>query len=115
MPTPPTPAWYEPLATGMRLPIFNVAFWPSDERSCGFSRMRVLLSLNRKFAVAAGMVTRKFVAFRLANWLRLICPVVPVVGVVAGVVVPLVVAEVLVLQFAPLTLHCRATETLAGG
>ncbi len=35
-----------PVATGTRSPIFNVAFCPSTERSCGRCRMVVLLSVN---------------------------------------------------------------------
>ena len=33
---PPMPGWNEPVAMGTRSPIFNVAFWPSTERICGF-------------------------------------------------------------------------------
>src|SRR6516162_10959048 len=74
MPTPPIPGWKDPVATGMRCPIFREAFWPSSARICGCWRILVLLSLYRKLAVAGGMVTWKFVAFRCAKLLRLITP-----------------------------------------
>src|SRR5215472_10236170 len=106
IPTPPIPGWKDPVATGTRSPIFSEAFCPSEARIWGFWMMRVLASLNRKFAVAPGMVTVKFVAWMLARSFRLIWLGVPVV--VPEVGVPLVVGVVLVAEL-------NATDALAGG
>src|SRR6266478_3525187 len=99
------PGWNDPVATGTRSPIFNVAFCPSRARICGFWMILVLESLNNAVAVAGGIVTWKSVAFRLAMVFRLI----PVVEDVVELVV-----EVLVVLLVVLTLFCSATVTLVG-
>src|SRR6516225_9542746 len=113
MPTPPIPGWKDPVATGMRCPIFREAFWPSSARICGCWRILVLLSLYRKLAVAGGMVTWKFVAFRCAKLLRLITPGwLPVVVVTDPLPVPTFEPDVDVWL---IVLSITATETLVGG
>src|SRR5215831_9872301 len=61
------PVWYEPVAIGMREPIFNVAFCWSAARMRGFCRILVLLSVSSAFAVAATTVTAKSFEFRCAR------------------------------------------------
>src|SRR5665811_276323 len=104
MPTPPMPGWNDPVATGTRSPIFSVAFCPSKARICGFWMIFVFESPNNAVAVAAGIVTWKSVAFRLASVFRLM----PFED--DGVVLVVVVVEVEVF-----TLGCSCTEALVGG
>src|ERR1035437_6468623 len=104
------PGWNEPVATGTRSPIFNEAFWPSEARICGWLISLLSLSLYKKFAVAAGMVTWKFVALRCARLFRLRLPVVPVVAVPPVPALPFTVVVVVVVLFA-----CNCTLTLVGG
>src|SRR6516225_196979 len=73
----------------------------------------VSLSLNRKFAVAGGMVTWKFVAFRWPRVFRLIVPgVAPVVLVTEPLPVPTLVPVVVVVW---LKLSINVTVALVGG
>src|SRR5208282_4168580 len=99
MPTPPIPGWNDPVATGTRSPIFNVAFCPSRARICGLWMTLVSLSLINADAVACGIVTWKSVAFRLASEFRLM----PFVVDDEVVVVLLELVELV------LTLGCSAT------
>src|ERR1700744_5967972 len=113
MPTPPMPGWNEPVATGIRSPIFSVAFWPSTARMLGFWISFESASLNRIFAVAEGIFSSKFVALICARLLRLTLPMLPVVVVLPVVfVVGEFVGVLLVVEF---RLSCSVAETLAGG
>ena len=62
------PVWYEPVAIGMRSPIFIVAFCASVARMRGFCRILVLESVSSRLAVAAPTVTAKSLELR---WARL--------------------------------------------
>src|ERR1700674_3038764 len=98
------PGWNDPVATGTRSPIFNVAFCPSSARIGGFWMIFVLLSPNNAIAVADGIVTWKSVAFRLARGFRLMPPEVDDVVLVVEVV------EVLLVVLLILGCSCRVAR-----
>src|SRR5580700_5744328 len=105
VPTLPMPEENDPVAIGTRSPIFNVAFCPSSARTCGLWMTFVSVSLIKAEADAAGIVTWKSVAFRLAIWFRLN----PLVDEEEEVVVVVVLVELV------LTLFCNCTVRLVGG
>src|SRR5208282_1294039 len=93
--------------------ILREAFWPSEARIWGWVMSLLVLSVSKKLAVAAGMVTAKFVALRLASWFKVMVPVAaPVVVVTLPFPVPTLVP---VVEVVVLVLLCKATVMLAGG
>ena len=61
------PVWYDPVAMGIREPIFMVAFCASVARMRGLCRTLVLLSVSSRFSVADPTVTAKSVELRWAR------------------------------------------------
>src|SRR6266576_1687967 len=88
-PAIPIPDEKLPVAMGMRSPIFNLAVWPSTERTSGFWIIFVLVSLRIALAVALGRVKITSFPFSERSWLRLIPPLFDVDVLLELLVVPL--------------------------
>src|ERR1700739_924489 len=89
------PVWYEPVAIGMRDPIFSVAFCWSAARMRGFCRFLALYSRRSALAVATQTVTERALEFRCAK-LYSVGLVAVVLGVQSVLPVGHVVVELLV-------------------
>src|SRR5690348_7109671 len=61
------PVWYDPVAIGIRSPIFSVASCPSEARMRGFCNILVELLVSSRFACACPIDTAKLVPFRCAK------------------------------------------------
>src|SRR5437773_10449353 len=78
-PAIPIPDEKLPVAMGMRSPIFNLAVWPSTERTSGFWIIFVAVSVRTAFAVRLGKVTSYALPFKCLIWANVVAAVVVVV------------------------------------